>query len=199
MKNKFKLLSFLILGSIFILNLISAYSVFILNDKSSYAENGVIENLQAVVLAISCITFLVLGLREKAPAKLILLFCTLLCYSFLLRELDVERLNVHEAFKVIGSGIGRNITLVIGFTAMAFFAASKFNLYKKAGIQFIKSKPGVLLLSAGMFLIIGDVFEKSRTVIHHVFFEESFELLGYCLILISALAVKFKAVSSSRP
>lgn len=166
-----------------------AHSVFILNDATVYSENGPLENLQAIVLVICTLAFLIPVAQNKGSAKLILLSCSWLCFSFVLRELDVERLNVPYVIKLIGSGGGRNAMLALGFLALLVCAAAKFSYYKKAGILFLKSKPGILLMLAGVFLVIGDVFENSHSIIHNVFFEESFELLGYGLILLSAFAV----------
>jgi hypothetical protein len=169
----------------------SAYSVFILNNTIIYAENGPLENLQAILLAISCIVFLAPIAQKRGMAKLIFLFCFLLCCSFILRELDVERLDVPSALKVIGSGIGRNIILTVAFITLFVYAAFKFSYYKKASILFLGSKSGILLMLGGLLLIIGNLFDKSHSIIHNAFIEESFELGGYCFILLSAVASNF--------
>lgn len=115
------------------------------------------------------------------------MFCSLLCLSFAFRELDVERLDVHSVFKLLGSGTGRNIILGLAFTTLIVYAATKFSYYKKACIMFSTSKPGILLISAGLLLIVGCVFEENESIIQNVFFEEIFELGGYSLIFLSAI------------
>lgn len=197
MKNWFNLLCLVILGSLFAVILWSAHSVYVLGNVAVYDENGPLENLQAVLLAISCIVFLAPVVMQKESEKLTLIFCSLLCYSFAVRELDVERFNVPEVVKFIGSGIGRNISLVVGFTILVMYAGFKFSYYKKIGILFLRSRPGILLMAGGLLLVIGDVFEK-RHFLHHAFFEELFELLGYVSILLSAFAANCKTALSAK-
>ncbi len=188
MKNWFNPLCIVISGSFIALFLWYAYSVFILNDATVYSENGPLENIQAIVLAISTLVFLVSAVQDKSSARLILLSCSWLCFSFVLRELDVERLDVHNALKFIGAGIGRNAMLAVGFLVLLVRAVTRFSYYKKAVLLFLRSKPGILLMLGGLLLIVGDVFENSHSIIHNAFFEEIFELCGFCSILLSAFA-----------
>lgn len=189
MRNWFNVSSYLLIGALCALALWSAHDVFIAGDAAIYSEDGLLETLQAILLGIGCLVFLAPVASRKKPGKLIFLFCSLLCYSFVVRELDVELLNVPEVVKFIGSGIGRNASLVLAFSAMLIYALANFSYYKKAGLQFLKSKAGILLMLGGVLLQIGDLFEKSYALQHHVFFEEFSELSGYVLILLSALAV----------
>jgi len=196
-ENRFDLLCLVICVFLFAVVLWSAHAVYVLGDVAVYDENGPLENLQAFLLAISCILFLVPVVMQKNSEKLLLTFCSLLCYGFVLRELDVERFDVPEVVKFIGSGIGRNISLIVGFTIIVIYAGFRFSYYKRAGILFLKSRPGILLMAGGLLLVIGDLFEK-RHFIHHAFFEELFELSGYVSILLSAIAANCKRTLSAR-
>jgi hypothetical protein len=188
LRGWFGVVSVVIMGAFFVFFLWTAHSVFILNFTSIYEENELLENIQIILLAISCIVFLIPMALEKKPEKLILLFCSLLCYSFILRELDIEKLDVHAILKFFGSGIGRNTTLAVAFIALFSYAAFRFRYYTNVSVSFLRSKSGILLMLGGLFLIVGDVFEKLSSIIHHVFWEEIFELGGYCCILLSAFA-----------
>lgn len=189
MKNRFYSLCLATLGAFCAVSFWAAYSVFVLNDSTVYAENGPLENLQAALLAICSLTFLIPVVLKKPPVKLILLSCSWLCFSFFLRELDVERLNVPDAVKLIGSGAGRNGMLVLGFLTLLAFAAARFSFYKEAVLLFLKARPGVLMMLAGVLLFAGEIFEKSHSIRHNAFFEEELELLGFSFILLSAFAV----------
>ena len=192
MKNWLQLLC--VLSSFFLAFVVwSAHSVFMLGNEAIYGENGPLEALQALILAISCIVFIVPVALKKERDKLILLFCSLLCVSFVLRELDVERLDVHSAVKFLGSGVGRNTMLTVAFMALFAYAAFNFSYYKKESITFLKSKPGVLLMLGGLFLWVGNLFEKRYSIMNNVFFEEILELCGYYFILLSAFAANFSA------
>ena len=159
------------------------------NNIHVYAENGLLENIQAGVLAISFVVYLVNFAIEKNSCRLIFLSCSLLCYAFLLRELDVEKFDIPSALQMLGSGVGRNVTIAIAFFALFFYAARYFSFYKVEVVNFLRTRPGSLLIMAGVFLILGSVFEDIYAITHHVFIEESLELFAYVLIMLSSLTV----------
>jgi len=163
----------------------SFYSVYVFNQTTIYAENGLLENVQVLTLSIAGLFFFLPIVRQKRNDKLFLLFFAFLCLAFVLREVDIEDLNVPNFLIVIGSGAGRNIILATGF--FAIFSCSLFNLthYKKVLRNFL-SRCGVLIVTAGILLCIGDFFEKVSSIQHNMFYEEMFELLGYVLILLVA-------------
>lgn len=164
-----------------------AYSVFALGQTTIYAENSVIENIQVLTLVMSAAVFL-LGLKHpKREGKLLLLFLSFLCLSFILREVDVEDFDLPSILIAIGSGMGRNLILAAGFISIGVYAAFNAAYYKKEVKAFFLSKAGLLILAAGVLLYIGDVFENLKTVQHHVFWEETIELSGYMAILLSSL------------
>lgn len=179
-----------ILGAFLGFLLWTAYSVFILNNFAIYKENASIENAQAIVLALACLIFLVPIALEKRPDKLIFWFCSLTCYGLVLRELDVEKFSaVPDFLKTIWHGAGRNMTYILGTIVIFYCASRKFSYYKKASIEFIKSTPGKLLCLAIIFVLFGEYLEKQSTVLHHVYYEEIFELCGYFAILSAAYIV----------
>lgn len=199
------IISTVIISAYFGFFLWATYSVF--DDNTHiYAENGLIENSQACLLAISCIIYLANVALEEKPKKLILLTCSLLCYTFLLRELDIEKFDIPYTLKLIGSGVGRNTTIGAAFAAIFVYVALRnYSYYKKTALKFIGSRPGFLLMAVGAFLLIGDYFEKHKTITHHVFFEETFELFAYVLIVLSSLAansfissIKIRSSGSSK-
>lgn len=187
-RRYFGIICAVIVGGTLGLFLWSAYSVVVLNRTDIYAENGLLENIQAVLLVIAGIAFFAPIAFEKRSDKLILCFCSLLCFSFVLRELDVEDLDVHDALKFIGSGAGRNTILAAAFIAVFSYAAFWFSYYKKQAVQFLRSKAGVLLMAGGVLLIVGEVFEKESSIAYHVYLEEMVELVGYVVILLAAFA-----------
>lgn len=172
----------------------ASYDVFDHNSPM-YAENGLIENSQASLLAIACMVYLATAVFSKNPKKLILFSCSLLCYSMALRELDVEKLKVASALKIVGSGIGQNTTIAAAFTAIFTYAAvTNYSTYKNAALEFIRTLPGVLLMAGGLFLLIGVFLENQKTMTHHVVWEETCELVAYVLILCSSLsAIYFRS------
>src|SRR5688572_24415927 len=141
----FGVISAVILGALLGLLIWSAYSVVALNRTDIYAENALLENIQAVLLAGACIVFLGPAAFEKRSDKLILLSCSWLCLAFVLRELDVERLDVPDSLKFIGSGTGRNVLIAGGALILISYAAFWFSYYKSRITEFLRSRSGLLL------------------------------------------------------
>jgi hypothetical protein len=199
LRSWFYALSAVTLAAFSVLFLWTAHSVFILNNTDIYVENGLLENIQAILLIISCIVFLIPIAVEKNPEKLILLFCSLLCYSFILREVDFDELDVNDTIKYFFSGVFRNISITVAFIVLFSCAAFRFSYYINASISFIRSKSGILLMSGGFLLITGDLLEKSSSIIHHVYWEELLELCGCCFILLSAFAANAGLTGKKQP
>ncbi|MGP3789680.1 hypothetical protein [Pseudomonas sp. B392_1p] len=190
-KLKLNMASTLILSAFLILSLWACHAVFVNNNVTVYDENGPIETLQAGLLAMASFVYLMAAFYGKRPDRLVLLFCSLLCYGFFLRELDVEDFNLPDIVIFIGAGIGRNVSLLLALLVICVYAGlSGFSRHYKAGIQFARSRGGALLVAGGVFMLLGDVFEKTSALEHYVLFEEIAELLGYTLILLSALATR---------
>jgi hypothetical protein len=185
------------LPAIIIASTLSAWAAFTLwatslvmgNNTAVYAENGLLENTQACILAITFVIFLVNSAIEKQASRLILLSCSLLCYAFLLRELDVEKFDIPYILQMLGSGAGRNTTIALGFFALTSYASRYFAFYRAEIASFLRTRPGSLLLMAAVFLVSGSVFEDLYAITHHEFIEESLELFAYVLILLSSLTV----------
>ena len=163
----------------------SFFSVYMLNQTTIYAENGLIENIQVLTLSIACLFFFLPIVRQKRNDKLFLLFFAFLCLACVLREVDIEDLNVPNFLIVIGSGAGRNIILATGFFAIFSYSLSNVTHYKKVLRSFL-SRCGIVIVTAGILLFIGDFFEKVSLIQHRMFYEEMFELSGYVLILLVA-------------
>ncbi len=208
MKNKYSKGLFVIMGGAILgaflgFLLWTAYSVFILNDIAIYTENALIENAQAIILALACVVFLIPIAIENRPDKLIFWFCSLTCYGLVLREIDVEKLSgVPDFLKIIGHGAGRNLSFIFGAIAIFYYASRNFAYYKNASVKFIKSAPSKLLCLAIILVLIGEFLEKQSTVLHHVYYEEFFELCGYFAILSAAYTVavnSFLDIKTNRP
>ncbi|HTN30120.1 MAG TPA: hypothetical protein VL178_04710 [Pseudomonas sp.] len=179
-----------VLGTWVGFSILASYALFVENNTNVYAENGILETLQAVLLGLSCILFLATAAWEKGAGRLVILFCSLLCYGFVLREVDVETFDIPDLLIQLGSGAGRNATLAAGLLVLcltALFAGLREQF--RLGLDFARSRSGLLLLTGLGFLLLGDVFEKELlgSFQHHVFFEEMSELLGDLMILLSAV------------
>jgi hypothetical protein len=164
-----------------------SYAVYALNQSSIYLENGLLENIQVITLFLACVSFIFPVFSQSRSDKLMLIFFSFLCFSFILREVGVEELDIAYFLIFIGHDIGRNIMLIIGFSSMTLYAIFHFEYYRKLVKVFFSSRGSKIIIPATILLYVGDFFEHSHSILHYVFLEEMFELSGYVLILITAL------------
>ncbi|WP_409524990.1 hypothetical protein [Nitrincola sp. MINF-07-Sa-05] len=179
-----------VLGAWLALTIVCVYLVFVKEQSMVYYENGLLENLQAVLLVVSCLIFFLTALMNERNDKLILLACALLCYGFFLREVDVERLDVHAFLVLIGSGMGRNLILLLATILILVVAIRNFAHYWQESMAYLRSPVALLFLLSAVTLFTGAYFEDANALPHHEFFEEGLELLAYVLILLASLAAR---------
>lgn len=156
--------------------------------SSVYRENGWLENIQVLLLLLSCIIILRSIVYQSRTDKLLLSLFFLTCLTFILREVDVEDFNIPYVLIFIGSGVGRNVMLTIGFLTISFCVISHAEHYKGILRRYLMSMECALVATAGVFLCLGVVIEKSLLISHNMFWEEMSELVGYGLILLAAFA-----------
>jgi hypothetical protein len=174
-----------------------SYSAFVLNDAGILKENGLLETVQAIILALACLVYLAPIALEKRTDKLILLLCSLLCLSFVLRELDVEKFAaVPDALKLVGSGIGKRLILGAGFISILIYASLKFSYYKNSVVGFLGSIVGRLLVFACIILLIGAYFDKHDSIPNQAYYEEMSEYCGYFFIYLSAITIVAESITS---
>ena len=167
---------------------------------SVYAENGLLEQSQVALLLLSGVMLLLASRKRGSPARLIPLFCALLCLGFILREIDVERTQSPAWVKWIGAGVGRDLLLTTALLAVLTYALRHLRYYWQASWQFLRSLPARLFLLGGSLLVIGDLSESLDDVIKHSkFFEESIELYGYAMIALAAAATLTRLPKPNAP
>ena len=163
------------------------YEMFYAGDTSIHAENHFIENMQAAVCAMSMFCFLAAAFVNGEKAKAIPLFFAVLSLAFILREVDVERLDVPEIFKTLGSGNGRNILISALFVGVFAAAFMSFKFYLGAVFKFVRTKAFHWGVAAAAVLVLSDIVERMQSVPHYEFWEETLELVGYTLFLIAGI------------
>jgi len=182
---------------VFILAIVlwSFYAVMLLDDPSVYAENNLLESTQALTLALALVFFLVPVFDSVRNDRLIAVFLSLLSLGFILRELDVEQFDLPNLLILLGSGKGRNLLLGTGLLLTLITALFKFRYYLSLSRCFFRHGAGIATLFAGLFLVVGDMFEKID-IPYHVLYEESLELLGYAVLLLAASKLARREVKS---
>ena len=94
-----------------VLNLTLVYFLIFYGNQGLYGENGLLENIQAILLALG--TFLFLAPPQYNAYSSLRYALALLCFSFLLRELDVEQMDIPVILQALGSGRGKRVLLLL--------------------------------------------------------------------------------------
>ena len=159
-----------------------------------YEENSLVENLQALNYALASLILIPAIFKNKGFHKFFLSALALLCLTFFLREVDVERLDVHPLLIALGSGTGRNIILSAGFLGLLVWFLRHHRIGFWGNLPAITSPVFIYTILAGICLFTAEAFEDLRLV----FWEESLELSASILILSTAVLSAFCPYLASR-
>lgn len=147
-------------------------------------EHGIVETVQAFFIFISMIMYALSFFSNKeAGDKIVALLLSLLSLSFLLREVDVEKLDICFFFILAGSGIGRNIFLSLLWFIIFLYILKFREVFWNSMKKLLSSSEGQVLMFSALMLIFGELMDKNIFSINslkiQVFYEELFELVGY--------------------
>lgn len=164
--------------------------VLALNKVQISHEHGPMENAQAWCLVLGCFLFGILAWRSQSADYRILFGSLALFYaSFVLREVEVEDLNIPEFFILLGSGDGKKYLLIsCWLTAFGFFLGN-FGSTWSAFKQWLKTPAGLTISIGGAFYLFGMPFDKKMFGLpyeENVLFEEMLESIATLWMLISA-------------
>jgi len=182
MKNINKILLLFLLG-IACFDILAAYLVIGLEMSQLHEENGFFENMQVFLLSITIFVFFLQTIVRKNSHRVFPLAGSFLCLVFILRELDVEKLDVPQVFIMLGSGVGRNVLMAILGILLLIYAILNFRSIQPFVPQFFFQTSSLTILAGMFFLVAGGLFDKETIeTVHYQFFEEILEVTGYYLM-----------------
>ncbi len=164
--------------------LLGNYFVFPHITSDVAAENGILENLEVLFLFLAMLFFLYAS--RHVSLKTIGWFSAVVCFSFILREVDVEDLSLPQWLIVIGSGKGRNALIV----ALSLFTL--WQLFKQINYRMIvpllATRFAFYMYWVFLCLVLSWLFDKGvvKSDSSNIF-EELSEVNAYALILFSAV------------
>ncbi len=169
-------------------DLLISYFVIVHDMSQLYKENGLLENIQVILLLLT-MSFLFLQFYFRANShRFFSLAGLLLCLVFILRELDVEKLDVPQIVIVLGSGSGRNVLMVVLGLALFVYAVRHIDAIRGFVPGYFYTISSLTVLVGFLFLISGGFFDKESIVKeHNQFFEEILEFTGYYLLFTGAV------------
>lgn len=182
------------------------YAVLV-DGQELYRENGVMENLQALMLVSSCLFFGIYAISQKGRDRLLSLFFSLLCFIFLFRELDVDRMASAPEILVFLMADNRGRALfVLAELVLLVMLAKDFRHFLTCRSLYLRSNLFLFLaLSAVLLLVFSNLFDRKWVRLHpQAFFEEITEVTAYYFLFMAAVISRSElrsiaAASSSRP
>jgi hypothetical protein len=179
------------IGALIVLVLIDAlyfYEAEINANMEIAKEGQSLENNQAILIFVSGLVYLrALFLVQKCH-KLFPCAGALLCLSFILRELDVEKYDLPQVIILLGHGLGRNILLICLWLLVTALFLRHHKHYLGIAVFLLKTRSALFVIAGGLFLVLGSLFEdKVFGVDSHQLYEELSEFNGYYFILLASL------------
>ena len=172
-------------------------------DPTVAQETGAMELTQAVFIFLSLFLCLWGGLVcRRRQGRFPFGFLSLFFLTLLLREVDVEKLQVPGWLVLWTSGWGRNLLLTAAWVGYFVSALKKISLTWSLFSGFLFSLPGFFCVAGGVFYLLGLPFDKGLfdvTASRNLFYEEIFEFHGTLNFLFCALSAVFLPGKESDP
>ncbi|MDC0088761.1 hypothetical protein OAI12_01980 [Porticoccaceae bacterium] len=170
-----------------LLNLLFSLLVLSFGYHHLAAENGLLENLQAMFLLLGAIAYFRLAAYSDGDGRLGWTGTGLLCLSFFTREVDLELIPVFEHIGFMFYGNGRTIMLLLLWSFYIRLVVSQgsvkvrlFGLWSSKYIRY--------LCLCFLLLVIGAIFDGKLFVVKYaVLFEELAETNAFLYLLFPAL------------
>ncbi|GAB5498647.1 MAG: hypothetical protein PsegKO_09580 [Pseudohongiellaceae bacterium] len=181
-----------------LVNSLFVYLVMAMGLDWVHSENALLENLQASLLAVSSIFYLWLAGKTGSPEKFLHLTLALLSFSFISRELDLERLPVPLFVQLVGSGFGRNLLLTLLWTWLLVILLKKVADKRQFIADYLLTPNCLLLAFALSLLIFSALIDRQLVPLEEArLFEELAETNAYIFVLLPALS-RMRQFSKSR-
>lgn len=178
----FKLLFLLGLLTASFISVIIWYELHHLHD-----ENSLLENLQVVILLAGLLPYLAFRTVTPDVAVFNQAFA-LLCFSFLLREVDVEHLDVPVLVKTLGSGTGKVMLLALLWGGFLSVVIRKGHITNSVVRAFLDSDEFKILLLAVLLLAVSAIMDRQIFAVQFSrLYEEMAEVNAYLLMLLGSL------------
>jgi hypothetical protein len=173
--------------SVLSINLVFCLLVFRFEYYYLYSENSLLENLQGLLLFVGAVAYLALSRFVGSDMRLASVGAGLLCFSFFIREVDLELLPLLEHIGFMFHGPGRTLMLLLiwGFYIRVVVRQGPFMTL----IDSLRSSQYFhYFVVAFLLLVVGAIFDKEFFPIQHGrLFEEVSETNAYLFLIMPAL------------
>ena len=148
-----------------------------------YAENGLMENLQVFLLCAAFPGFVHTAITTRYPNKTLPWFMALLVFSFVFRELDVDKFDVPELIIFLFAGDGRALYLAPLLVILVKLIFNSRHFIRHAHCYADKASVKFIILAGFCYVLFSETFDKGYIAVSHSnFWEESFEIAATMLL-----------------
>ena len=165
-------------------------------------ENGLMENQQALCLALAALSFIAAACRQSTRAgRLFCVSLALFCFTFLMRELEIRSARVPNWLESMLTGKGRRIWLSVSWVIMLFIARDCLRNMFSIFVRWVRTPAGLVMIAGGIFYAVTWPFDKRLFHLEtslNVFLEELGDSIATMLLLLSGVWT-WRAVSSYVP
>lgn len=170
-----------------LLILVAGYFVYNLDDQVTiYKENGLLENLQAGILLLTCFYMVVVGKNLQDSSRYAAWMFAWVCLAFFFREFDVRKTDWPELAHMFFGKPGQYIWfLPLVFVLVQIFRNIRFYLRNIA--NYLLSPMMLYVILGGILISLGAVFDKQIIPTENKFWEEYLEVAAYSYLLLGAI------------
>ncbi|MEY4640492.1 MAG: hypothetical protein RLZZ227_486 [Pseudomonadota bacterium] len=179
---------FLLLAGV---NAVILQAVIYFEYELLHAENGPLEAVQAGLLAVGIVLFLLRARLHEMPA-VFNLAASLFCFTSLLREVDVETFDIPVFMQMLGSGTGKRVLLGGLWLVLGYWLWREWNVRGLSRLLLNGRQLRLICAILLMFMISLVIDQQLVAHRHATLFEEMAETNAYLLIVCGALAGFFQ-------
>lgn len=159
------------------------------NIDFQMSEEGLLERVQNIYLALAAIAFLIGGLRHQRQERMFYIGMSLLMALFFFRELVVEPQGMITTYIHSHQFRWHEAIFTIAFAGLyVWFRPS----YVKPIIHYVLSPKCWPFYVAAILMVMGEFFERQTKLPFYQFYEEMSECLGYVILLVLGLRSMIK-------
>lgn len=182
------------------LNAAFAYGSIYLGDASIYDENGLMENLQVVFLALACCAYAYHATKLHGRHRLLAAFLALLMFAFVFRELDVDKMAVPQLLIFLLAEQGRALYFTPLVLMFALLLKDIGHYWRFLGGYLSSPTLVYFLIGAVLLIVFSTAFDKKWIGGAYTYYgEEAVELAATVWFFVSGLCAgrDFERINAS--
>ena len=170
-----------------LLAILAGAFIYNLEDQVTiYKENGLLENLQAGILLLTCFYMVVVGKNLQGSSRYAAWMFAWVCLAFFFREFDVRKTDWPESAHMFFGKPGQYIWfLPLLYILVQIFRNIRF--YLRNILLYLLSPMMLYIILGGVLISMAAIFDKQIIPTETKFWEEYLEIAAYAYLFLAAL------------